>query len=215
MERMTREQLPDFFRSIASMFAGHAAELCEMDAKLGDGDLGLTMKKGFGALPEIAENLEEPDLGKAVMKCGMKLSSVIPSTMGFLMGSGLMGAGRTLTGKTEMTGSDLAGFYRGYADGIIKRGKCSPGDRTILDAVNGAASEAEKLVKEKPDAGFEEVAAAAEKGAEKGAEATRNMIPKFGKAAVHQEAAAGVRDQGAVAGFYLAAAIAEFGKEED
>ena len=59
------------------------------------------------------------------------------------------------------------------------------------------------------------MAAAAEKGAEKGAEATRNMIPKFGKAAVHQEAAAGVRDQGAVAGFYLAAAIAEFGKEAD
>jgi len=215
MEKMTREQLPDLFQSIADVFRAHVDELCEMDARLGDGDLGLTMQKGFGALPEIAQELDEPDIGKAVMKCGMKLSSIIPSTMGFLMGSGLMGAGKKIVGKTELSGLELAEFYRGYAEGIIKRGKCSPGDRTILDAIDSAASEAEKLIQENPEADFCEVAAAAEEGADRGAEATRNMVPKFGKAAVHREAAKGIRDQGAVAGLYLAKAIAAFGKSKD
>lgn len=210
MESIKREQLPDFFRSIADTFEEHADELCEMDAKLGDGDLGLTMKKGFGSLPEVAEGLDEQDLGKAVMKCGMKMSSIIPSTMGFLMGSGLMGGGKAISGKKEIAGPELALFFRGYADGIKKRGKCEPGDRTILDAIVMAAGAAEALVQSSPSASLESVAEAAADGAVKGADATKDMIPKFGKAAVHKDAAKGICDQGAVAGKYLVEAIADF-----
>ena len=210
MKSIRREQLPDFFRTIADTFAKHADELCEMDAKLGDGDLGLTMKKGFGSLPEVVEGLDEADLGKAIMKCGMKMSSIIPSTMGFLMGSGLMGGGKAISGKEEMAGPELALFFRGYADGIKKRGKCEPGDRTILDAIDTAAGAAEALVQSTPAVSLESVAEAAAEGAAKGAEATKNMIPKFGKAAVHKEAAKGVCDQGAVAGKYLVESVADF-----
>ena len=213
MKSIRREDLPDFFRKIADMFEKHADELCEMDAKLGDGDLGLTMKKGFGALPEVVTELEEPDIGKAIMKCGMKMSSLIPSTMGFLMGSVLMGGGKAIAGKAEISGSGMAAFLRGYADGIKKRGKCEPGDRTILDAVDGAAEAAEALLRSCPDASLEAVADAAAKGAESGAEATKNMIPKYGKAAVHKDAAKGICDQGAVAGKYLVESIADFCRE--
>ena len=210
MKSIRREQLPDFFRAIADTFTEHADELCEMDARLGDGDLGLTMKRGFGALPKAAEELDEPDAGKAIMKCGMKMSSIIPSTMGFLMGSGLMGGGKAISGKEAIEGPELALFLRGYADGIKKRGKCEPGDRTILDAIDAAACEAEALIGASPNASLEDVAAAAAKGAEKGAEATKDMTPKYGKAAVHREAARGICDQGAVAGKYLIASIADF-----
>lgn len=210
MKSIRREQLPDFFRAIADTFTEHADELCEMDARLGDGDLGLTMKKGFGALPGAAEELDEPDPGKVIMMCGMKMSSIIPSTMGFLMGSGLMGGGKAISGKEEIEGPELSLFLRGYADGIKKRGKCEPGDRTILDAIDAAAGEAEALIITSPNASLEDVAAAAAKGAEKGAEATKDMTPKYGKAAVHKEAARGICDQGAVAGKYLVASIADF-----
>ena len=43
--------------------------------------------------------------------------------------------------------------------------------------------------------------------AEAGMEATKAMKPKFGKAAVHEAAAEGVADQGALACFYLADAM--------
>ena len=44
---------------------------------------------------------------------------------------------------------------------------------------------------------------AACQGAAAGVEATKDMVPKFGKAAVFAAKAAGVADQGAVAGMYM------------
>ncbi|MDY6287253.1 MAG: DAK2 domain-containing protein [Lachnospiraceae bacterium] len=213
MKIMTAAQLPDMLGVIAKEMAGHEEELCAMDAKMGDGDLGLTMKKGFGALPEVAASLDHKDLGKDLMTCGMRMSSAIPSTMGFLMGSGFMSGGRAIAGATEMTGENYAKFLRGFANGIIHRGKCHPGDRTILDALDAAAAAAEKAIKDYPAAGFDETAAAAADGAVAGADATIHMKPKFGKAAVHEQQADGTRDQGAVAGMYMVQAISDFASQ--
>ena len=91
MDKILFEQLPELFESVAAVFADKRDELCDMDAKMGDGDLGLTMDKGYGALPDlIRENAEPGDIGKTLMKAGMKMSSVVPSTMGTLMSSGVI-----------------------------------------------------------------------------------------------------------------------------
>ena len=50
---ITMEELPVLFESVASVFAKEKDHLCEMDAQMGDGDLGLTMNKGYGALPDL------------------------------------------------------------------------------------------------------------------------------------------------------------------
>ena len=131
-------------QSVAQVMTDNADHLCEMDARMGDGDLGLTMKKGYCALPEIYSGLEEADMGKRLSKSGMKMSSVVPSTMGTLMSSGWMEGGKRLVGKETVDAAGYAAFLRGFADGIIKRGKCAPGDRTVLDAVQPAAEAAEK-----------------------------------------------------------------------
>ena len=131
-------------QSVAQVMTDNADHLCEMDARMGDGDLGLTMKKGYCALPEIYVGLEEADMGKRLSKSGMKMSSVVPSTMGTLMSSGWMEGGKRLVGKETVDAAGYAAFLRGFADGIIKRGKCAPGDRTVLDAVQPAAEAAEK-----------------------------------------------------------------------
>ncbi|MBQ1415365.1 MAG: DAK2 domain-containing protein, partial [Lachnospiraceae bacterium] len=76
-------QLPEMFRCVGELFAEKKEELCEMDAKMGDGDLGLTMSKGYTALPDLLkDNAEDGDVGKTLAKGGMKMSSVVPSTMG-------------------------------------------------------------------------------------------------------------------------------------
>ena len=71
MERITAKELPGLFQAAADQMAAHAGELGEMDAELGDGDLGLTMEKGFGSLPEVARDLTGEPVGKAIMKAGM------------------------------------------------------------------------------------------------------------------------------------------------
>jgi len=84
MNEITFEQVPELFEKIGGLFVEKKEELCEMDARLGDGDLGLTMSKGFGSLPELIRAESEGaagDIGKLLMKAGMKMSSLVPSTM--------------------------------------------------------------------------------------------------------------------------------------
>ena len=203
MEKITFEQLPDLFGGVADIFTEKKDELCEMDAQMGDGDLGLTMHKGYSALPDlIRENAEPGDIGKTLMKSGMKMASVVPTTMGTLMSSGVMEGGKALKGKSEIGPAELSTYLTAFAAGIQKRGKCALGDRTILDAVDAGAKKAAAAV-EAGAADLETVINAAVEGAAEGVEATKEMTPKFGKAAVFAAKAIGTPDQGAVAGKYM------------
>lgn len=209
MGRIMYHELPALFQGVADIFEEKKDELCEMDAKMGDGDLGLTMKKGFGALPRlIRENGEEGNMGKTLAKAGVKMAGLVPSTMGTLMSSGIMEGGKALAGKGEMGPEELSEFIAGFARGIERRGKCRLGDCTVLDAVDAGA----KKARETCTAGgnMDAVIRAAVDGARGGVEATRNMTPKYGKAAVFSAKAAGVPDQGAVAGQYFLEGMARY-----
>ena len=195
--------LQAWFAKIGEVMTAHADELCEMDAKMGDGDLGLTMKKGFSSMPAILDAIDEADMGKKLMKAGMKMASVVPSTMGTLMASGVMTGGKELAGKESIGAAELLIFLKGYAAGIAKRGKCQRGDRTVLDSIGAAADKMKAALEADPALTLQQAAEIALSGAEEGVEATRSMEPKFGKAAVHKAAAVGEKDQGAYAGMLM------------
>lgn len=202
MDRITCHELPALFQGAADIFGEKKEELCEMDARMGDGDLGLTMQKGFGALPQlIRDNETEGDIGKTLMKAGMKMAGLVPSTMGTLMSSGIMEGAKAIGKKGEMGPNELADFLDGFARGIAHRGKCQLGDRTILDAVDAGAKKAREACAEGADMGA--MLCRAAEGAREGVKATEDMLPKYGKAAVFSAKAKGVPDQGAVAGLYF------------
>lgn len=206
IQELKIEDLPQLFEVIAKVFVEKKDELCAMDANMGDGDLGLTMSKGYSAMPDlIKSNIVENNIGKTLFKAGMKMASVVPSTMGTLMASGIMEAGKALNEKDKIDADDLAVFFENFAAGIKKRGKCELGDRTIYDALYFAGERAKEAVAEDKD--LLEVAEAALGGAKKGVEATKDMIPKFGKAAVFAAKAKGIADQGAVAGCLMVEGI--------
>ncbi len=210
MDRMDTAQIPALFESAAKIMAEKSGEMCEMDARMGDGDLGLTMKKGFEALPGLILATDEPDAGKRLAKAGMKMSSVVPSTMGTLMSSGIMSGGKQWAGLETIDANAYLRFLQGFCEGIIKRGKCERGDRTVLDSVASAVDYLEKALAGNPDLTLQEAGDTALAGAEAGVEATRTMEPKFGKAAVHKASAAGLPDQGACAGMYLIRGFRDF-----
>lgn len=209
MEYISCPELPDLFQGAADLFAEKKEELCEMDAKMGDGDLGLTMQKGFGALPQLLrEHAEEGNIGKTLVKAGMKMAGLVPSTMGTLMASGIIAGGKALAGKEAIGPNEFSDFLTAFADGIRHRGKCELGDCTILDAVDGAAKEALQAAKNGGE--LTAVIQAAVDGARAGVEATKGMIPKYGKAAVFAAKASGVPDQGAVAGYYFLEGLSRY-----
>ena len=193
MEVLLQKDIPELFKEVANIMSEKCEELCNMDAYMGDGDLGLTMKKGFGSLEDIFKEIEEENIGKYLMKAGLKMASKVPSTMGTLMSSGIMSGGKALVGKVEIGPKEYAEYLVAFANGIEKRGKCKVGDRISIAANN--AKEAANSGKS-----LEETAKAALIGAREGLERTKDMEPKYGKALVHIAKAKGVVDQGAYAG---------------
>ena len=124
MDKILTKELPDFFEGVSNIFEEKKDELCKMDADMGDGDLGLTMSKGFSALPKlIEENMDENNIGSTLMKAGMKMATVVPSTMGTLMSSGIIEVGKELKGKAGILRSDMADFFTAYARGVQNRVK--------------------------------------------------------------------------------------------
>ena len=153
----------------------------------------------------------EPDrFMSRLMKAGMKMAALVPSTMGTLMASGVMGGGKALTGRDLIDAAGYRDYLVGFAEGIARRGKCSRGDRTVLDAIGRAADKLAAAIAERPGLSLAEAAEIALLGAREGVEATRAMEPKFGKAAVHRLAAVGQADQGACAGMYMIAGYRDF-----
>jgi dihydroxyacetone kinase-like protein len=152
--------------------------------------------------------LEEEDIGKTFMKVGMTLAETVPSTLGTLMATGFMRAGKTIKGKTEVDLSDFVLIMSAFVEGIMERGKAKPSEKTIIDSLYPAfealklASESNKSLKE----GFSQ----AYEAANKGVEATQKMISKHGRGVWYGVKSIGKKDPGAVAGMLLVKAFYEY-----
>lgn len=183
--------------------------LVELDARMGDGDLGLTMQKAFSRAAEDAlgdELIQMKDAGKFLMKSGMSMAKAAPSTMGTLVATGFMRGGKAIaeggdSSPEEVSTAELAAFFSSFVYGIMERGKAKPGDKTIIDALQPAA-ETLKQESEKRTPVREALTRAVE-AAEAGLEATKEMIAQFGRLAYFREQSIGFADPGATVGVFL------------
>ena len=202
---MNRETVLTFIQKASEIMDENKDYLIELDAASGDGDLGLTMSKGFAAGKDAALASTETDLGKLFFAIGSAMAKAAPSTMGTLMASGFIKAAKSFKGKTDLEPADFAAFTQLYYSGIQERGKANPGERTLLDSLYPAANTVAAAV-EAGETDFHALADIAYKAALEGVEATKTMIAMHGKTVVHRAKLNGVPDQGAIVGslFYKA-----------
>lgn len=172
--------------------------LIDLDSALGDGDLGLTMTAGFAEALNFVTSSTENDLGKLTAQMGMAISKKVPSTMGTLVASGFMGAGKSAKGHQVLNGSEFVSYMEAFVAGVMNRGKASAGDRTIVDSLDPAADALKEAVQNGDD--LKTALEKAVKAASAGVEATKQMQPKFGRAVYYGDQVLGKEDQGAVVG---------------
>ncbi len=184
------------------------AYLIELDGKMGDGDLGLTMAAVFSAIDDFASSYDEDDIGTMLMKGGMAMSKAAPSTMGTLMATGFMRGGKVLKGITGIGTKDASDFWNAFVEGIMERGKSKPGEKTIVDALYPAAKAFEAAAAS--GEALSSAAAKAKAAAEEGLEATKSMVAQHGRAAYYQEKSRELQDPGATIGCILVSAFADF-----
>ena len=179
--------------------------LIELDQAIGDGDLGITMEKGFEAAAKAVKMASESAPGDIFIKAGMALISNAPSTMGTLMGSGFISGGKTIAGKNELNTADMKIFLSAFMQGIMNRGKAKLGDKTLLDVLEPALRGMEAYEGDDIALLWEK----AEKGALEGIESAKEMVSQHGKAAVFREKTKGLEDPGGRAVFILIKSFAD------
>jgi len=184
----------------AAIMAEQRDALCALDAELGDGDIGLTMSKGFAAAGQAAAGGADRTPSGTLKAAAFALMSAAPSTMGTLIAGGFLAASKAAAGMERVDAPGLAKILRAFADGIAARGKSRRGDKTILDALYPALDALEAAEPGTPlEATLERMAAAAREGAE----ATRDMQAKHGRAGRYLEGSVGHVDAGARVGAYF------------
>ncbi|MGD0863832.1 MAG: dihydroxyacetone kinase subunit L [Candidatus Limnocylindrales bacterium] len=191
----------------AAEWGCHAEELGQLDALLGDGDMGVTAALGSNAMARYLAGQSEDDIGKLIMDCGTAVNRACPSTFGTLLSSALLGGGRAILGRPEIDIRDLVAVGRGAIDDVRRRGKAQVGDKTLLDCLVPGVEGLERAVRDGADNNRAIEAALA--AAKAGMEATIHMKAKLGRASYRHDGGVGIQDPGATAMYYL---IQAFGR---
>jgi phosphoenolpyruvate---glycerone phosphotransferase subunit DhaL len=133
---VTSRQLRDILTRALIDLPAHADELRDLDAALGDGDLGITVRSGSEAVVKALSALpEEAQINDILLAAGKAFSTANPSTFAALVGGGLLAAAKTMQGKSEMSRDDVLTIGQAVASRITERGKSKLGDKTVLDAL--------------------------------------------------------------------------------
>ncbi len=174
--------------------------LCELDGAMGDGDQGVTMAIGFGAIRKVLDSLKDQDIGTIITKSGLTFNGTAASTIGALLATACMRAGREAKGKREIGLADVAKMMEAAQIGIQERGKAQAGDKTVVDALlptvaalKAAADQGTPL----PEALQQSLVAA-----DTGVKATIPMKSKMGRGSWIGDRTVGHQDPGATS-FYL------------
>jgi dihydroxyacetone kinase-like protein len=199
MSSLSKDDIIKILQNLKKLFNDNRDHLVELDARMGDGDLGLTMSKAFTAVFDELRGTTETDIGKILMKAGMLMAKAAPSTMGTLMGTGFMRGGKAVSGKDEISTADLAEFFQAFVTGIMERGKAKPGEKTIIDSLKPAADTLMELQGEDIVKALQEALLSSENGLE----STKNMVAQHGRIAYYKEQSKGQKDPGATAGVIL------------
>ncbi|HHW02631.1 MAG TPA: dihydroxyacetone kinase subunit L [Thermoanaerobacterales bacterium] len=208
MEKLTISEVKQIFGEIKKVIDDNKEFLIKLDAAMGDGDLGLTMTAGFDAIVKEIKNTSDNDMGNVIAKMGMVMSNVAPSTLGTLLATAMMRAGKIVKGYAEIGLKEIVDMGNAAINGIKQRGKSEVGDKTILDSLYPAIVELDKAVKDNLtlDVAFEKAFKAAKEGFKK----TESMVSKHGRAAYYGEKSIGHPDSGAAVGMLIFEGIYNF-----
>lgn len=207
-ETMSGRDFAAMIQAIQTAMEAAQSELNALDSALGDGDHGGALAAAFTDSAEKISGADEPNPAEVLRLASQSLLNRMGGASGALYGTFFLRMSLSLKDHQSV---DLAGWQaalRAGLEGVIQRGKASPGDKTMIDALAPAVeafSSAENL-----ESAFRAAAAAAQSGAE----ATRSMIAKFGRAKFVGERAIGHIDAGAQSMALLFAAMDEYWREQ-
>lgn len=194
MGSFTNANSGEIINAIAAVIVENKAYLSEIDGKIGDGDHGVNMAKGFG---RTAKRLEKrsPSLSEAMAELADVLMSEIGGSMGPLYGMMFSDMSESIENHPEIDAKAFSRMLHSGMDGVQGIGSASLGDKTLLDTLIPATMAFDDALDD--GASFSDAISAMMQAAIKGRDSTINMVAKIGRASRLGERSRGVLDPGA------------------
>jgi len=197
MSRSSIENIDLVVRTIAQTSLDNEKYFTELDGVVGDGDFGISLASGFGAIVAQWDTLDRSSGENFLVGCAKIISRNIGGTSGSIWRAAFRNAGKSISGKEELTGEDVVTMFRSAAAGIMDRGGANLGDKTLLDALVPAADAFEQTIKN--GGNTQQAIDTAAKAAREQVEETKAWIAKRGRASYTGERSKDTYDAGAVA----------------
>jgi len=192
-------------RTACEALLANEAELTRLDSIVGDGDIGISLARGARAVLETLPSLPLDRPSVALHRLSMLLRQVLGGTSGPLYAMFLLRMANSLAKEGEA--HDLGAWARAFragSEGGAELGGARAGERTMLDALLPAAAALEGAIGKSGTRAVALMHAAAEKGAF----ATRDMLPRRGRSSYLGQRVLGHVDPGAWAVSLLFGAFA-------
>ena len=186
-----KKDIASMFREAARLWQENVFELGEIDSRFGDGDHGVAMGKIAAFTLLCLDEWGDESIKDFIEKLASGVMGVGGGSAGPLYGTLMEGLGAPLLDEEEIDAKTLVAMMVGSKDALFEVTKARRGDKTMMDAVIPAVEAAEK------EGDISAVLTAAAAAAIKGAEDTKDMVSKFGRARSYGDATLGTKDAGA------------------
>ena len=216
---MTESSLDDLdlvLKTMARTIVDNAVYFAELDAVVGDGDFGYSLRNGFEVVDSDYDTFDHANAGAVLKKIGLVISGKVGGVSGPIWGTAFLRAAAVAGDRTELTGEDVIAMLRAAITGIMTRGGASLGEKTLLDALVPATDSLESAIDDPAMQGDHGVAAIqrAADVAIQAAEDTKPMLAMRGRAAYTGDRSIGSVDAGATAIGVILQAIASAWREK-
>lgn len=186
---LTKEIMQHMMHAALTKIEKNLDLLSQLDSATGDGDHGTSILRALKAGCRAMEG--EGSLKEQLYAVGWAILSEDCGSTGPLIGSFFMGMSEPIEGD-QVDAAGVQAMFASALAGIRKHSRADVGDKTMLDAIIPAV----EAMQGKDD--IDTMLADAAKAAGEGAESTRDMVAKFGRARNLGERTIGHLDAGAV-----------------
>jgi len=190
-----KTELENMFALAAACLRSEHQRLTELDSIGGDGDHGTTMLRAAEQMELGSDGSGTESLTSFLKAVGWRVLGVDGGASSSLLGTFFAGMGDVPLAGDSMDCRALAQAFEAGLRAVSRQTKAKPGDKTMMDALTpavaavSAAAEAGKTI---PQA-LEDAALAARLGAE----STRDLVARYGRARSLGERTRGHPDAGA------------------
>lgn len=204
-DKLTLENLIFIVKKMGEIIVKNEVHFCELDSYAGDGDFGMSVAKGFKQLESEWYEIigKSGNMGCFLEACSIVIMEYCGGASGPIWGSAFRAAGRKIGAKKEASVADVAEMLQAAVKGIQATGERSfgrgavVGDKTLMDALIPCADEWSKCAEKEKS--FKEAFINGAQAAVDGAEKTKHIIARMGRAGTVGERSLGYPDAGAYA----------------